>query len=143
MYFGCVTNSYVMDSICIPATVDSIGLTIFGGSSQSLAAIRVLAVNPPAVGGEFFASGDIGKYGTVRLYVPGESLQSYKTHEYWGKFVNIIGVKESAVTEITDESEPEISEIYTMDGIRLHELQKGINIVVMTDGKVRKIIVNR
>lgn len=80
------------------------------------------------------------------LWVPESSLDEYKNNYYWGKFVNIqafdpntfdlttLGIK------TTTNDEEEVNR-YSLDGRKLLAPTKGVNIIKMKDGTVKKVFV--
>ena len=75
------------------------------------------------------------------LYVPMGSLSAYKNDAYWKQFKVI-----KEFTPISNSIEIPITEketgiYYSIEGKRLTEPQKGINIVKMKDGTTKKVIV--
>ena len=72
------------------------------------------------------------------LYVPQESLDAYKSAAVWKDFFNITtGIKDAAKSSATATEEAR----YSTDGTRLASPQKGINIIRMSDGTVKKVLV--
>jgi len=47
----------------------------------------------------------------------------------------------TAISTITGEGEVTVEAIYTVDGKQLRDLQQGLNIVKLSNGKVQKILV--
>lgn len=74
-----------LTSITIPTSVKSIGEDVFL-NCNSLSSIYSLNPIPPKMGRTLFM-------GTkVRLYVPNEALEAYRTAEHWKQFRNIQGI---------------------------------------------------
>lgn len=76
-----------MKSIQIPKNVKSIGFKAFANCSN-ITKIYSDAVVPPTVASDF------PNY-SATLYVPAESLEAYKTAEYWKNFINITSMTSS------------------------------------------------
>lgn len=77
----------------------------------------------------------------ANLIVPKGTIDKYKTTEGWKNFVWITEDIPSGVEGVkTDEDNTEVSR-YTLDGKKLSEPQEGINIIKMSDGTTKKVIV--
>jgi len=77
------------------------------------------------------------------LYVPEGSVDAYKSAFVWSEFFNIessIGYVEIDMTEDRGDGEPEVIQRYTLDG-RAGGQERGLNIIRMSDGTVRKVLV--
>ena len=89
---------------------------------------------PPVCGPQ--ALDDINKW-ECTLYVPQESLDAYKSAAQWKEFFFLeTGIKDAVKTSSATE---EVR--YSTDGTRLASPQKGINIIRMGDGTVKKVLV--
>ena len=84
---------------------------------------------------------DEDTYQTVVLYVPTGSVDLYRNRDSWKKFANIV----EEGTEGVDRPSLSASSIpvayYDLDGKRLSTPQRGLNIIRMSDGTVRKKII--
>lgn len=90
---------------------------------------------PPVCGPQ--ALDDINKW-ECTLYVPQESLDAYKSAAQWKEFFFLeTGIKNvpNASSSATESAR------YSTDGTRIASPQKGINIIRMSDGKVKKVLV--
>ncbi len=79
---------------------------------------------------------------TATLVVPVSAVNAYKEADVWKTFGTIKGGDISEVSLLPVE-EASISAIYNVNGIRMQELKSGLNIVKMSDGSVRKVIINK
>ncbi len=70
--------------------MQTVGYTSIGdyafSSCSSLTAITCEAITPPTIGGDYTFY-NVNK--TIPLYVPAESVESYKAADYWKEFTNI------------------------------------------------------
>ena len=90
---------------------------------------------PPVCGPQ--ALDDINKW-ECTLYVPQESLDAYKSAAQWKEFFFLeTGIKNVPNTS----SSATESARYSTDGTRIASPQKGINIIRMSDGTVKKVLV--
>ncbi len=101
----------------------------------SLTKLVCNATTPPACRRGVFKGIDKSN---CTLIVPQESLDAYKSAAQWKSFFNITtGIKNVPNTS----SSATESERYSTDGTRLASPQKGINIIRMSDGTVKKVLV--
>ena len=96
------------------------------------------AATPPSCGSQ--ALDDINKW-TCTLSVPAGSTSAYQEAAQWKEFFFI----DNDVTAINriydDEAEGRIVGIYDLNGRKLERLQRGINIVRMSDGTTKKVVI--
>ena len=123
-----------LQELTIGSHVASIGSHSFMGNSQ-LKDITVLATTPPTVGEMVFGE-DFSQY---TLHVQAGCKAVYQADAFWGKFTKIV---EDAATGISASHITVIKPVarYTLNGIHTNS-QRGINIVKMSDGTTRKVIV--
>ncbi|MBQ8272864.1 MAG: leucine-rich repeat protein, partial [Tidjanibacter sp.] len=76
-------NCTSLTSITIPDRVTSIGREAFYGCT-SLTSVYCEATTPPAGGSYMFYNNASGR----KIYVPTESVDAYKTAEYWSKYAD-------------------------------------------------------
>ena len=125
-----------LTSVTIPASVTSIGKNAFD-ENDNLAEIVSLIQEPFKV--NKIVSDFIYNNGT--LYIPYGTMEKYKATDGWKQFV---WMEESAPTGIQSPKDVHhITEMqrYTIDGQNIKNPQRGVNIVKMSDGTIRKIIV--
>ena len=129
------SNCSSLDRFSFGTGLKTIGTQAFSGCTAMTKLIAKTAV-PPTCGDQ--ALDDINKW-TCTLYVPAEHLDAYKAAAQWKEFfffdtdaVKGVAVDENGATEVAR---------YSLDGTRLSAPQKGINIVRMSDGSIRKILV--
>lgn len=96
------------------------------------------ATTPPVFADELWGAFVGVDKNECTLYVPQESLDAYKSAVQWKDFFNITtGIKDVPNTS----SSATESARYSTDGTRIASPQKGINIIRMSDGTVKKVLV--
>ena len=126
-----------LTSVTIPGSMTSIGNYVFEGC-DNLAIVVSLIQEPFEV--RYLVSDFIYKNGT--LYVPQGTIGKYKATRGWSDFT---WIEELTATGISlphgDGTVATEVQRYTLDGRSIAVPQLGINIVRMSDGTTRKIIV--
>lgn len=77
-------------------------------------------------------------YDTCTLVVPHGSAEAYRSANIWGLYTNIEELAEEGVEAVEDEEEATIVKIYGIDGVERETLGSGLNICVLSNGKVIK-----
>lgn len=88
------------------------------------AVITCLCDVPPAVNGEFSNAA----YLNARVIVPKGTLASYQSADVWKNFWDIQEGEATGISKISTE-QPKASVIYDLQGRKLREPQKGVNII--------------
>ena len=123
-----------LESFSFGTGLKSIGDEAFSDCTGMKKLVSKTAV-PPVCGPQ--ALDDINKW-ECTLYVPQESLDAYKSAAQWKEFFFLeTGIKDVPNTS----SSATESARYSTDGTRLASPQKGINIIRMSDGTVKKVLV--
>ena len=76
--------------------------------------------------------------------MPAASLEAYKTTRPWSGFGTIVGLTEDEIDAVEDiRTAGEDTEVarYDLQGHRIGKSQNGINIIRMSDGTTRKVLV--
>lgn len=128
-------NCTGLTSITIPEGVESIGYGAFFGCTKLLN-VYCHAQEVPLTGEGVF---DDSIYGCATLSVPAGSLESYKTTSPWSNFYKIVSGDEAGIVMPSDACG--IADIYTLDGQCNGNLRRGVNIVRMSDGTIKKVYV--
>ncbi len=127
-----------LTSVTIGNSVTSIGNYTFAGCTN-ITKLTSCATTPPICGTQTL--NDINKW-DCSLFVPTGSLSAYQAADQWKDFFFI---EESDVTAINriydDEAEGRIEGIYDLNGRTLERLQRGMNIVRMSDGTTKKVVI--
>jgi hypothetical protein len=141
-------------AVGIPESVDSICSTAFAGC-LGLAAISCQSMTAPKVAPDAFGS-LTGSY--TLLIVPDDAVEGYKAHPVWGKF-QVMGITEyknrtqepGTYASPSGGDDPDgirstnsdawTSEVFDLSGRRQNAPQRGMNIIRMSDGTTRKVMV--
>lgn len=125
-----------LTSVTIPSSVTSIGEGAFNCSVMETVISKV--ANPFKISDDTFSS---NTFYNATLYAPKGTKSKYKSTEGWKKFVWIEeGLPTRVETAKTDGEVIEKSH-YTVDGSRLSSPRRGINIIKMSDGTIKKVYV--
>ncbi len=130
-------DCYELTEIDLPSTINLIEGYAFSNCSK-LQDIKVSAVVPPTV--RYGAFNGINT-STCTIHVPKGTLEQYKAADGWMDFANIVEDIETSITNVKANANENINGIYTINGMKVNSLQKGINITKMADGTTRKVIV--
>ena len=160
---GAFADCINLTSICIPNGVTSIGKVAFVDCSKlatviipntittigdyafirsGLTDMYCYAEQLPEIGSEIFQD----TYRKVTLHVPASSLDAYSNAEQWKEFPNIVALTDSdptptGITVPIVAPQPTITECYDLSGRRTNQPQRGVNIIKMSDGTTKKIVV--
>ncbi len=136
-FYGCKS----LASVNIPESVTSIGDRAFSGCSK-LTAITCYAITPPTIDNDTFYN--VEK--SIPVYVPEDSVEAYKTAEYWSEFTNFQPPSIASGTcgdnltwRLTEEYELVIGGTGDMYNYRYgnapwYEYREMINMVILPDG---------
>jgi len=127
-----------LTTLTISKNVTKIGKSAFTNCTK-LTKLTSCATTPPLCGPQ--ALDDVDKWDCT-LIVPVGSKSAYQAADQWKEFFFI---EESDVTAINriydDEAEGRIEGIYDLNGRKLERLQRGMNIVRMSDGTTKKVVI--
>ena len=137
-FYGC----YGLTEITIPNSVTSIGERAFYGCS-GLTSVISLIEEPFEINEYTFYNWveDHYEFTTATLYVPAGTKSKYESTPAWNMFKNIVEGIENAVKSVETDAQAEETVRYNVGGQRISTPQKGLNIVKMSDGTIRKVVV--
>ena len=75
------------------------------------------------------------------LHVPAESVNSYKATAPWSEFKEVVALESTEITAPTASQHATITESYDLNGRRASLSLRGLNIVKMSDGTTKKVVV--
>ena len=111
----------------------------FGGYG-GLANVYLLQEQPYEIAIQVFSR---NTYDLGTLHVPVVTKEFYKQTAGWNRFVNIEEDAPTGINAAHCVKAAEEAARYTMDGRHLSKPQPGVNIVRMTDGTTKKVIVKK
>ena len=81
---------------------------------------------------------------SATLHVPASALEAYKTTKPWSDFGTIVPLTDDEIDAVEDVQAAGVAtetDRYDLQGHRTTAPQRGINIIRMSDGTVRKVLV--
>lgn len=136
--YGAFNSCSVLTSVTIGNSVTSIGREAFYGCS-SLTDVYCLAENVPDTNADAFSNTQIGE---AILHVPAASVDAYKATSPWSGFKEVVALtdQETGIEGFANDSKTEVAR-YTIGGQRVNKQRKGLNIIRMSDGTTKKVVV--
>lgn len=123
-FYGCSG----LTSITIPNSVTSIGQLAFG--TADITTVISLIENPSEITGKSSESRTFSKntFNNATLYVPSGTINKYKATKGWKDFIYIEEGAQAGINTSKMEKRAEMK-YFTIDGKRINEPQKGLNII--------------
>ena len=129
----------------VTATVDAAGEMTFSTASTEAEGTWTNVTSTAAIGGVTEGSKSDLKAFTATLSADKSKLIVDLTFMTMGSDVNVVFGKEytdpTAINTLTTADDNKYVAIYTLGGVRMQRLQRGINIVRTASGKVKKVLV--
>ena len=122
-----------LESFSFGTSLKSIGDEAFSGCT-AITKLTAKAQVPPTCGDQ--ALDGINKW-SCTLYVPEAQIDAYKAASQWKEFFFI----ETGVEGVTVDGDATEVARYNLNGARLTAPQRGINVVRMSDGSTKKVLV--
>ena len=136
-------NCSSLASIVIPKNTKKLGMYAFN-CCFNLTNIYCYAEEVPATNSRVFNAVNCEN---AVLHVPAASIEAYSNAKQWKDFGTIVALTDedpkptTAIMETTATQQPTIVERYTIDGKRINQLRRGLNIIKMNDGTIKKVVV--
>jgi len=138
--FGCVK----LESVILPSTLKTIKQDPFT-ICESLKQVICYASTIPEISKDLFdkqyAIFDGVNLANATLYVPSLSIDDYKISSPWSNFGTILPIENYTHIESVKYNTTKTHNIYNLHGKQTDKLQKGINIVRLSNGETRKIVI--
>ena len=128
-----------LKNLTFSTNVTSIADLRFFNSFNNLETVYVSWQKPIEAGSFFDNTGaDISK---CTLYVPQGTKEAYANADVWKDFGNIIEYDATGIDKVTNRSDVKEISRYSLNGQRVTSPTKGVNIVVYSDGSIKKVAV--
>ena len=129
-------NCSGLTSVTIPLSVTSIGDHAFSGNNN-LTTVISLREEPFSIPDDTFSQ-DV--FMNADLFIPVGTMDKYKSKAGWKNFLWMQEGTPSGISTTASEMDAE-KDRYTIDGKRITEPSRGLNIIRMSDGTTKKFIV--
>ena len=130
----------VMETLTLPSSLTEIKRWAFNGCSKLRNVIA--RMDNPFDLSETYPVFSSKTYSDGTLYVPVGTKELYQSKSGWRKFANIVEIGTTDVKGVTgNNANATIKEVYTLDGHEMIAPQRGLNILRMGDGTVRKVVI--
>jgi len=127
-----------LTSVTIGNSVTSIGASAFSGCS-GLTSVYSMIENVFTINYNTF---DTNTYSNAKLYVPIGKKAVYKGTEPWKQFTNIEEYDYSTgIAAPQMGKDVKVVDAYQLHGMKRNGVQRGLNIIRMSDGTTRKVVV--
>lgn len=139
---GMFAACYRLATITLPSTTTYVGAKVMAYNSLETT-LNVYALNPPTCHRDAFA--EIS--GSINLHVVKGKKKAYeKSNDWTGSVFN--GIEDDLKAVVTGISAPAVPAAdavetarYNLQGVRIYAPQRGVNIILMSDGTTKKVLV--
>lgn len=129
-------NLIHLSSITLGSSIKEIEQCAFWGC-YNITSFVLRATTPPATSNVKFSTEQL----EATLVVPKGCLNVYKNSTYdWSKFANIVEGDVTGVDSVINSSDNTPTTIYDANGMKRQSLAKGLNIIRMANGSIRKVL---
>ena len=126
-----------LTSLVLPSDLTDISNLSIDGIFSKLESVYV-GWQIPIAAGSFFKDISISN---CTLYVPHGTKGDYWSADVWGDFGKIVEYDATGINNVINRSEVKEVSRYSLGGQRLVTPVKGLNIVVYSDGSIKKVVV--
>ena len=134
---GGFKGCFALKNLTIPSGLTSLSNLHITDISTTIESVYVSS-SVPATAGSFFDGVDLSN---CTLYVPKGMIWNYKLADVWKNFGKIIEYDTTGIDKVTTRSDVKEISRFSLDGQRLTAPTKGMNIVVYSDGSIKKVAV--
>lgn len=134
---GGFKGCFALKNLTIPSGLTSLSNLHITDISTTIESVYVSS-SVPATAGSFFDGVDLSN---CTLYVPKGMIWNYKLADVWKNFGKIIEYDTTGVDKVTTRSDVKEISRFSLAGQRLAAPTKGMNIVVYSDGSIKKVAV--
>lgn len=134
---GCFANCYSIKTIKLPKNTQKLEERCFIGCGR-LKDFYIYSDTPLDISYNVFAGVHVE---LGRLHVPANSVDAYRNAERWGDWWKILPIEEDPNSiDKAELSADSPTEVYNINGTRLDNPQRGINILRSKEGKTIKVM---
>ena len=141
----CFADCANLTTVTLPSTVNKIGYEAFSNCT-ALKDFYCNAEKCPTASSDTFLGTPVG---TATLHVPAAGVGVYTLTDPWSQFGSIVGgdgnlvapEKDDATAIASLQNAGKVQQVYNLGGQQAGRLQRGINVVVLSDGTTRKVFV--
>ena len=126
-------------SVSIGSGVKNIGRKAFSGLNN-LTDVICMAIAVPETANQTYNAFESSNFNAT-LHVPEASLEAYQTTAPWSEFKNIVPITPLGINAQTATNQTTIVKCYDLTGRRASIPQRGVNILKVSDGTTKKVVV--
>ena len=142
-YIAC-SESEKLTTVTISSNLTNIEDSAFH-KCTSIADVYCYAEQVPEMGKDVFVDSN---YKNATLHVPANAVEAYKSAEQWKDFGSIVALSDddprptpTAISAMDYAPKTANKAIYDLQGHQLAQPKKGLNIIKMSDGTTKKVVV--
>ena len=137
-FYGCTG----ITSVTFPSSMTSIDSRAF--NDIDLLSVTSLLTEPFEIEGkesDYYKVFSSNTFENATLYVPEGTIEKYKTTKGWKDFHHIVEGIPSGINSVSTSAKATEKERYNLNGERLSKPLRGVNIIRMSDGTTKKVVV--